>query len=74
MKTKHIERNYRNYRMAAFEITYFDAKDSQEHKTKIEYDGPEVNEADTWRIGLNKAIGYCNDNNVCLISITNICM
>lgn len=59
--------------MAVFEITYFDVKDSQEHKTELEYDGPEVSIADTWLIGMEKAIGYCNEKNVCLISITNIC-
>ena len=60
--------------MAAFEIAYFDAKDGEEHKTELKYDGPEVSEADTWRIGMEKAIGYCKENCVCLISITNICM
>lgn len=60
--------------MAAFEILYFDVKDNQEHKTQLEYDGPEQSIADTWRIGMEKAIRYCNENNVCLISVTNICM
>lgn len=60
--------------MAAFEITYYDLKNEQEHKHEITYDGPEVSESDTWRIGLERAMEYCNENNVCFIGITNICM
>lgn len=60
--------------MAVFEITYFDTKDEQEHKHEIKYDGPEMSESDTWMMGTAAALGYCKENNVCLISVTNICM
>lgn len=60
--------------MAAFEITYFDVKDEQEHKHEIEYDGPELSEFDTWLTGTTMAANWCKKNNVCLVSITNICM
>ena len=37
--------------MAVFEITYFDVKDSQKHKTELKYDGPELSVIDTWLTG-----------------------
>lgn len=60
--------------MAAFEITYFDAKDNNEHQINIEYDGPELSTLDTWKTGAAMAVNWCNENNVCLLSITGICM
>ena len=63
-----------DYRMAVFKITYFDAKDEQEHEHEIKYDGPELSELDTWLTGTAMAANWCRQNNVCLVSITNICM
>ena len=60
--------------MAVFEITYFDTKDEQEHKHEIKYEGPELSELDTWLTGTAMAVKWCNINNVCLVSVTNICM
>ena len=59
---------------AIFKITYFEAKDNQEHEHDIKYDGPDMSPPDTWMLGTTAALGWCKENNVCLISITNICM
>ena len=59
---------------AIFKITYFDAKDNQEHEHDIKYEGPEMSAPDTWMMGTAAALGWCKENNVNLISITNICM
>lgn len=64
----------RGYKMAVFEITYFDIKDDMEHKHEIKYDGPEMSIADTWRMGLESAIKWCKENNVSLCGVSNICM
>lgn len=69
---KHIQKG--DYKMAVFKIKYFDTKDDQEHEHEIKYNGPEMPEADTWMMGTAAALGWCKENNVCLISITNICM
>ena len=60
--------------MAVFNITYFDTKDEQEHEHEIKYEGQELSELDTWLTGTIMAVSWCKWNNVCLISITNICM
>lgn len=57
-----------------FKITYFDAKDNQEHEHEGKYEGPELSEFDTWQTVTAMAVRWCRENNVCLISITNICM
>jgi len=59
---------------AIFKITYFDVKDGKEHEHEIKYTGPEMSTPDTWMMGTAAALGWCKENNVCLISITNICM
>ena len=59
---------------AIFKITYFDAKDNQEHEHDIKYEGPEMSTPDPWMMGTVAALGWCKENNVNLISITNICM
>lgn len=71
---KHGSTLERGYRMAVFKIKYFDTKDDQEHEHDIKYNGPEMSEADTWMMGTAAALGWCKEQNVCLISITNICM
>ena len=60
--------------MAVFEIEYYDIKENRTHSHEIKYEGPEVSKEATWRIGLESALKYCNENNVCFVSITNICM
>jgi hypothetical protein len=59
---------------AIFNITYFDTKDEQEHEHEIKYEGPELSELDTWLKGTTMAVRWCKWSNVCLVSITNICM
>lgn len=60
--------------MAVFEITYYDARANGENKHNVEYDGPEASQTDTWRIGLESALKWCQENRVCLVSVTCICM
>ena len=60
--------------MAVFEITYFDVKDNQEHTHEIQYDGPEMSTADTWRMMLESGLKWCEQNRVCFSAITCICM
>jgi hypothetical protein len=60
--------------MAVFKITYFDTKDEQEHEHEIKYEGPELSEFDTWLTGTAMEANWCRKNNVCMVSITNICM